>query len=98
MSKSFWAKLPISIFIVLSSWRILLAVIQIFGRNLFPLQHKFLFGGYWEYIKNPTIFAWANFDGDRYINIATNGYTAGSYSFFPLYPKFISLFVNITST
>ena len=47
------------------------------------------------YHSNFLLWSWANFDGEHYLNIATNGYqtlrTQSEYAFFPLFPLLINL-------
>lgn len=54
-----------------------------------PLQKEFLGGGLSNYLANPFLWAWGNFDGEHYIAIAQNGYQPLTYFFFPLYPLLI---------
>lgn len=53
---------------------------------------RFLGGTYKNFSNLPEFFAWANFDGEHFISIATNGYKSLQYAFFPLYPKLIGFF------
>lgn len=51
-------------------------------------------GGYLGSNQNPEshfwLWAWANFDGQHYLNIAISGYQGFNFAFFPLYPLLIS--------
>lgn len=73
-------------------WRISLFVILYFAIRLMPFHANFLGGGSGNYLTNPYFWAWGNFDGQHYVNIAQNGYGFGEYTFFPFYPLVIRLF------
>ena len=73
------------------SWRILLFVILFFAVKNVALQQHFLGGGMQAYLKNPWLWAWANFDGEHYLAIVKEGYHLAEQAFFPLYPLLIKL-------
>lgn len=82
----FWAILGIFF-----AWKLItFSALFIFTRYL-PLfsADKFLGGTYKNFLLSPGFFSWANFDGEHFISIATNGYKPLQYAFFPLYPKII---------
>src|SRR3989344_1296507 len=67
-------------------WRFLLFVILIFAIPVVPLQKDFLGGGMDNYLKNPFLWSWLNFDGNHYLSIAMYGYKPLQYFYFPLFP------------
>ena len=67
-------------------WRFLLFVILIFAIPVVPLQKDFLGGGMDNYLKNPYLWSWLNFDGNHYLSIAMYGYKPLQYFYFPLFP------------
>lgn len=77
----------ISLFLILS---LAIVLIPLYGRN-------FLGGGIDNYLQNPYIFAWANFDGEHYLSIAQRGYENLNHSFFPLYPLLIKILSFVKS-
>lgn len=70
-------------------WRIGLFLILYLAIKFIPLQHDFLGGGINNYLKNPYIWSWANFDGENYLSVANFNYRFVGISFFPLYPLLI---------
>jgi len=72
-------------------WIFCLFLVLSVAINFVPLQKNFLGGGYQNYVKNPYLWSWANFDGEHYLSIAKNGYGNGEQSFFPLYPVLIRI-------
>lgn len=76
-------------------WRFGLFVILFLAEKFVPLQTNFLGGGLGNYLGNPNLWAWANFDGEHYISIAQNGYGFGERAFFPLFPVLIKYIGNI---
>jgi len=84
-------------FIVLAFliWRFGLFVILYFAQRFLSLQLNFLGGGAVNYLTNPFFWAWDNFDGQHYVNIAQNGYGFGEYTFFPFYSILIKFFGNL---
>lgn len=73
-------------------WRLSLIVFLVLALNILPLGYKdrFLGGGPVNYQKIPSIFSWANFDGEHYLSIAIFGYSGLEQAFFPVYPMLIS--------
>ena len=84
-------RLILSLFAV---WRLLLFAVLFLAVRFLPLQRNFLGGGMSNYLAHPYLFAWANFDGEHYLSIATYGYKALQQAFFPVYPLLIRLFVT----
>src|SRR3989344_1323512 len=87
------------IFLMFIIWKIGLFIVFFIAIYFFPLAgHNFLGGGFNNYLNNPYIFAWANFDGEHYLSIAQIGYRGLEQAFFPVYPMLISFlskpFVN----
>ncbi len=80
-------------------WKIGLFFVLLLAIYFTPLaSHNFLGGGFNNYLNNPYIFAWANFDGEHYLSIAQNGYRELELAFFPVYPmlmRFLASFANI---
>ncbi len=68
------------------TWRILLFVYLFLAIQTLPLQFDFIGGGLSEYLKRPYFWAWANFDGEHYLNIAKSGFGYLEQAFFPVYP------------
>lgn len=60
----------------------------------FKLQNNFLGGGLQNYLSNPYLWSWANFDGEHYLSIAKMGYANGEQAFFPLFPILIKTLGN----
>lgn len=80
------------IFFILASfvlWRIFLSLVVYFAPFIFSLQTNFLGGGLQNYLQNPQLWLWANFDGEHYLAIAGEGYRPLTYFFFPVYPLLI---------
>ena len=76
-------------------WRALLLVITFLGTKLLPLNEGYLGGGIEQYLKNPLLWSWANFDGIHYLTIAKSGYQFRQ-AFFPLYPYFVRSLTTFT--
>jgi len=72
-------------------WKILLFVFLFLAIQILPLQLPFLGGGISNYLQNPYIFSWLNFDGEHYLDIAISGYKPLTYFYFPLYPLTVRL-------
>lgn len=70
-------------------WRIGLFIILYFAIKFIPLQPNFLGGGINNYLNNPYLWSWANFDGENYLSIAKYSYLFVGQAFFPLYPLLI---------
>lgn len=90
MKKLSEIKINKSIFYIISTFVIFqilnLAIIK-FGGNYIPSTNLFIFNlhdGIFKYF--------ANFDGEHYYNIATQGYALYEQAFFPLYPILIKIF------
>lgn len=83
-------------FLVISylSWRILLFAFVIVGVILLPLQINHLGGGRENYLANPLIWSFLNFDGEHFLSLARIGYQPLTYYFFPLYPILIRFIAN----
>ncbi len=73
-------------------WRVALFLFLLLAIKTFPLQQHFLGGGMANYLANPFLWAWANFDGEHYLAISQFGYQPLTYFFFPLYPLLIKAF------
>lgn len=90
----------IQLFII---WRILLVILSILALSFVPLSgENFLGGGFKNYLRNPYLLSWANFDGEHYLSIAQDGYKGLEQAFFPVYPilmRFLALpfWVNLYS-
>ena len=76
-------------------WLAVLFLILIVAVKFVPLQQNFLGGGLENYLTNPYLWAWGNFDGEHYISIARLGYGFGEHAFFPLYPILIRIVSDI---
>lgn len=74
------------------TWKLVLIFVTLFAIRFIPLQKNFLGGGVENYLSNPIIWSWANFDGEHYLSIVQEGYRPLSYFFFPLYPILIRFF------
>jgi Gpi18-like mannosyltransferase len=84
-------------FILLSFliWRLSLFIILFLAINFIPLAgSNFLGGGLKNYLQNPWLFGWANFDGEHYLSIAQKGYQGLEQAFFPIYPGLIHVFTK----
>ncbi len=73
-------------------WKVGLIIAVFFAIKFIPLQKDFLGGGMANYLTNPFLWSWANFDGEHYLAIAREGYLPLTYFFFPLYPIVIRFF------
>ncbi len=82
-------ELLLIIFIIIF-WRFFLIFTINTSSNFFPLQNDYLGGSKKEYLRSPTTWSFANFDGERYIHLARNGYTNSEYYYFPLYSLVLS--------
>ena len=76
-------------------WRVTLFIIVFFGVKFVPLQNDFLGGGITEYIKNPYLWSWFNFDGEHYLSIIREGYRPLTYFFFPGFPLLIKYIAGL---
>src|SRR3989344_3909017 len=78
------------IILLFISWKFITVVALLVSIVAVPLWSRhFLGGSYDNYILNPVLFSWANFDGEHYLAIAQRGYEPLNHSFFPLYPFLI---------
>ncbi len=69
------------------AWRVWTIVFALIGLIVLPLKSRhFLGGGIENYLVNPLLWGWANFDGEHYLRIAQHGYQPLTHAFFPLYP------------
>jgi Gpi18-like mannosyltransferase len=76
------------------TWRTLLFVFVFFGALLLPLQSNHLGGGRTNFIANPFVWSFINFDGEHFLSIASFGYRPLTYFFFPMYPILIRFIAN----
>ncbi len=74
-------------------WRIGLLVIVFFATKFVPLQQNFLGGGMSQYLSNPYLWSWFNFDGEHYLSLTRWEYTPLTYFFFPGFPFLIKYLV-----
>lgn len=79
-------KKVVSFFLI---WRLYLFALLFVSLFTIPLGENFLGGGYSNYLRNPFLWAWLNFDGEHYLAIAQRGYRDLEYFFFPMYPMLI---------
>ena len=79
-------------------WIVVLFTILFFAVKFIPVQKDFLGGGHTNYLKNPYIWSWGNFDGEHYMAVAQNGYKPLTYFFFPTYPVLIKFFSTFFGT
>ncbi len=80
-------------------WRLALFFILFISLSIVSLKFNFLGGGISEYLQAPYVWGWANFDGEKYLTIAQNGYKPLEYFFFPLFPlltQYISIIFGET--
>ena len=77
-------------------WKILIILVLFFSINYIPLAFKdrFLGGGPINFQLFPSLFSWANFDGEHYLSISIFGYKNLEQAFFPVYPFLISIFAK----
>jgi Gpi18-like mannosyltransferase len=86
-------KFPLSAFLI---WRIVLFVIIFVAIKYVPLQNNFLGGGKGNYLQNPYLWSFANYDGEHYLSIAQNGYKSLQYFYFPLFPVLTGIVSKLT--
>lgn len=82
-------------------WRLVLFLFLFLALRFISLQKDFLGGGAGNYLENPWLWAWVNFDGEHYLAITREGYRPLTYFFFPFYPllsKFVAEFFGRTLT
>lgn len=78
-------------------WKIWLFFLVWFATSFIPLAgNNFLGGGLKNYIQNPYLYSWVNFDGEHYFSIVQNGYQPLTHSFFPIYPLIVKIFTFFT--
>ena len=76
-------------------WRVLLFVFLFLAIKFLPLQQHFLGGRMENYIKNPWLWSWVNFDGEHYLALAVEGYRSLTYFFFPVFPMLNRLIAGV---
>lgn len=80
------------IVLVFVIWRVGLFAVLFLSLKYLPLAGKnFLGGGLENYLNNPWLFAWANFDGEHFLSIAQSGYKPLEQAFFPIYPGLMNI-------
>lgn len=79
------------------SWKVLLFVGLVLGMMFIPLEKDYLGGGVDNYLFNPYLWSWANFDGVHYLSIVKNGYFQFEQAFFPLFPLLIKAITYLTA-
>lgn len=82
-------------------WRLILFFFLLVAIRLIPLQQDFLGGRMVNYLENPWLWSWINFDGEHYLAIAREGYRPLTYFFFPFYSllsRFVAGFLGGTFT
>jgi len=77
------------VFVSFFTWRVWLEVFLWLGWFILPLREILLGGGIENFLIHPGFWAWANFDGGYYVNIAYRGYGSFEQVFFPFYPWLI---------
>jgi len=82
--------------IIFVAWRLILLLIAWVGSYFIPLREDYLGGGILNYLKNPLLWSWANFDGVHYLIIAKQGYYQYQQAFFPFYPYLIRYLATFT--
>ncbi len=76
-------------------WRASLTLLAFIGTKFFPLREGYLGGGTALYLKNPLLWAWANFDGIRYLGIMERSYHQFYQVFFPFYTYLLRYLANL---
>lgn len=76
-------------------WRAFLFVFLHFSVKLLPLQRDHLGGGLGNYVANPYLWAFSNFDGEHYLSIAQYGYKSLQYFYFPAYPMLLGMITKL---
>lgn len=79
------------------TWKFIIYTLLFFSLAEVSLRFNFLGGGISNYLKNPFIWSFANFDGEHYLAIAREGYRSLTYFYFPLYPliiRFVSYIIS----
>lgn len=83
------------LFFTFLSWRIILFIFLYLSLSTVFLQTNFLGGGLSNYLKNPHLWAWVNFDGEHYLSIAYQGYLPLTYFYFPVYPLLTRIIASL---
>lgn len=75
-------------------WKLGLFLTLLTAVSFIPLafNDRFLGGGPVTFHLSPSLFSWANFDGEHYLSIAIYGYKSLEQAFFPVFPFLISFF------
>lgn len=68
------------------TWKVFLYCLVAFSIATLSLQTDYLGGGLENYLKNPYLWSYLNFDGVHYLSIALDGYQPLTYFFFPTFP------------
>lgn len=77
------------------AWRILFFIFLFLAIQVLPLQFNFIGGGLSEYLKKPQLWAWVNFDGEHFLDIARSGYKPLTYFYFPMYPLVVRFIAEL---
>lgn len=76
-------------------WRVVLFVFLFLAIRYVPLQKNFLGGGMANYLANPWLWSWLNFDGEHYLAVAQAGYQPLTYFYFPVFPLIAKFLGNL---
>lgn len=76
-------------------WRAALVLLAFIGIKFLPFREGYLGGGTVLYLKNPLLWAWANFDGIRYLGIMERSYHQFYQVLFPFYPYLLRYLANL---
>lgn len=85
-------KIILFVLIAFIAWRAWLQAFLWLGWFVLPLKELLLGGGLENFFARPGLWAWANFDGNRYLAIAHHGYGNFEQAFFPFYIWLIKTF------
>lgn len=77
-------------------WRIGIQLFLLIGQQVIINRDNFIGGGLENYLMNPGLWSWANFDGEHFISIAGNGYRDLRQAFFPVFPWLMN-FINLAN-
>ena len=83
------------------TWKIFIYGFLVLSLTILPLQTAYLGGGLNNYLKNPYLWSFINFDGVHYLSIALEGYRTFTYFYFPVFPlviKYVSVFLESTGS
>ncbi len=83
------------VFLYFILWKIYIFIILLISFSILPLQSNYLGGGLTNYLKNPFIWSFVNFDGEHFLSIALEGYKPLNYFYFPLFPLIVGFFSNL---